>query len=110
MIGVFTENGDDVTAMLDDIVGKRVTVNVSSIPFKRDDFHTQISVAGKLEKHPSGEYYRVVVGADDSNYTYFTPEDVSGILNRDNYDGSTFKDGSVAAIYLDIKPVDEEWV
>jgi hypothetical protein len=77
--------------------GDTVTICVTSIPLKRDGFHTQISVQGRLEKHPDDDAYRVVW--EDSTYAYFKPEDVEAIVSGDGWATRT---GSTCVIYLKI--------
>ena len=83
----------------DPFVGRRVTVSVTSIPKKRDGFHTQVSVEGELEKHPSNGTYRVLVS--DGNYAYFRKHDIESVISALSPEWNT-RTGSVAVIYLEI--------
>lgn len=78
-------------------VGRRVTVCVTSIPMKRDGFHTQISVEGLLQKHPDKNEYRVL--ASDGTFAYFTPPYIDHVLSASSPEWNT-RSGSVAVVFL----------
>ena len=60
------------------LTGQKVSVIITSMNFKRNGFHTQVSVAGDLEGEPKTGRYRVVT--TDDNYAYFFAENVQGIV------------------------------
>tara|TARA_R110000782_G_scaffold182052_1_gene272267 strand:+ start:95 stop:364 length:270 start_codon:yes stop_codon:yes gene_type:complete len=77
------------------MVGEQVTIWYGTV---RASFETQISIAGKLEKHPESDDYRIVI--NDGTYTYFKPTD---IIMGGSYTDKTFKDGSKAVFQIEIK-------
>lgn len=73
---------EDVIATLKELENEIVTVSVSSLGLVRQGFHTQMSVEGVLDVHPSGEGYYRVQGED--GFTYFSSSDVFAITQSDN--------------------------
>ena len=62
----------DVRKEIEQLVGKKVTVAVSTQGIVRNGFHTQMSIEGTLEENDG--MYRVL--RDNCTFTYFTPKDV----------------------------------
>lgn len=84
---------DNTTIIPPHLIGEEVTVSTSSIPMKRDGFHGQMSIEGRLEKLADRDQYRVLV--TDGNFTYFEPSDVAAVL-----EGKGQKRQTVAVIFL----------
>lgn len=61
-------------------IGNNVVICVTSIPYERNDFHPQMSVEGILEGFDG--IYRVLL--NNSTYTYFTHENVTGVVKKSN--------------------------
>jgi len=60
---------------LDDLVGEEVTVCANADGRNRQTFGTQLSVVGRLERHPTAtDRYRVVQSA--GTFAYFAASDV----------------------------------
>lgn len=66
---------------LEAFTGSFVRVSLCEDNFTRTSFDSQLSVGGKLEKHPHRDAYRVVV--NDDTYTYFVPGDVVGCMPKE---------------------------
>ena len=71
----------DILKELEAFTGGFVRVTLCEDNFTRNNFDSQLSVGGKLEKHPLDDAYRVVV--NDDTYTYFKPEDVVGCMPKE---------------------------
>ena len=68
----------DISKELEAFVGSFVRVSICPDSLTRTIFAPQMSVSGKLEKHPNRDEYRVLV--DDNNYTYFKSDNVVGCV------------------------------
>ncbi len=87
---------------------KCVSVCVSSKRLIRNRYHTHMSICGILQKHlVASGCYRVVV--TDGSYVYFKLVDIETIMTRspildiyNNTTSKTFKDSSVAVIWIKI--------
>lgn len=62
----------DVRKEIEQLVGEKVTVSVSTKGIVRNGFHTQMSIEGTLEENDG--MYRVL--RDNCTFAYFTPKDV----------------------------------
>lgn len=71
----------NISKELEAFVDQFVRVSICEDNFTRNNFDSQLSVAGTLEKHPGKNCYRVVV--NDDTYTYFTLENVVGCMPKE---------------------------
>ncbi len=72
---------DMIVELLRSLEGKVVSVSWTTVPMLRKGFHTQVSVTGMLEAHPSNESWRVMAGGPGT-YAYIHPKDVVGLIGK----------------------------